>query len=67
MSDRVAVTPETVTRIATEFLGVTLSPADTNAVATLLSGLAVDMQASRKMPAANEDPVTVYSAVEGQP
>jgi hypothetical protein len=61
------ITPETVTAIASQSLGIPLTEADAQATAAMLNALAADMQAFRKMPLGDDEPATTYAAVEGQP
>lgn len=61
------VAPETVTNMSAQLLGQPLTPAAAAATAGLLTALAADMQAFRKLPLEDEQPATTYAAVEGQP
>ena len=61
------ITPETVAAIASQSLGMPLTEADARATAAMLSVLAADMQAFRKLRLGDNEPATTYAAVEGQP
>jgi hypothetical protein len=65
--ETIPITPETVTAMALQFLGMPLIEADAAATAGMLNALAADMQVFRKLPLGNEEPATTYAAVEGQP
>lgn len=60
-------TPPTNADLATQLLGHPLTEADAAAAATMLTALAADMQALRKLPVGDEEPATTYAAVEGEP
>lgn len=49
------------------FLGTALSEEHASAVNHLLSALAADMQALRKMDVTSAEPASTYATVEGQP
>lgn len=68
MPDRPDVDVSLVNTFAQQWQGRPLAATDANAVASLLNGLAADMQAFSRLTIADADePATIYVAVEGQP
>lgn len=53
--------------LATQLLGHPLTEADSAAAAAMVTALAADMQAFRRTPLGDEEPATIFSAVEGEP
>ena len=54
------LTPETLTLLAAEVVGVTLREQDLKATADLLNALSADMRAFRVMDVGDDEPATTY-------
>ncbi|MBS0261057.1 MAG: hypothetical protein JSS02_03800 [Planctomycetes bacterium] len=67
MPDTRPITTATIESMATQFLGLTISPANAGATADMLNALSADMQALRALPLGDVEPATTFAAAEGQP
>ncbi|MGE5195168.1 MAG: hypothetical protein ACM3U2_21965 [Deltaproteobacteria bacterium] len=67
MPETIPITPDTVAAMALQLLGTPLTDADAAAAAGMLNALAADMRAFRRMNLGDEDPATIYAAVEERP